>query len=86
MTVPVSPHLLEPHHYAWPAVKMGLTMLAAALTQGAGLVLLVPILAALGGGPAERGRPAAARAHGHHHCWPSGNAVGTCGCDSPAGG
>ncbi len=44
------PTLLKPHRHRWPAARLGLAMLAAAATEGAGLVLLVPMLAALGGG------------------------------------
>ena len=44
------PRLFDPARDGWAAVRLGLLMIASAVTEGVGIVLLVPLLATLSGG------------------------------------
>lgn len=48
MTAPA--RLFDPRQHGWAAARVGLLMLVSALTEGLGIVLLVPLLALLGQG------------------------------------
>ena len=48
------PRLFDPARDGWAAARLGLLMAGSALTEGAGIILLVPLLASLGGGDTGR--------------------------------
>ena len=49
------PRIFEPARDSWPAAKLGLAMFGAAVTEGVGLMLIAPMLIALGAVGGHRG-------------------------------
>lgn len=58
MTVSPIPRLFEPRRHGWLAARLALAMIAAAATESIGLMLLAPMLIALGGAETGEGHQA----------------------------